>query len=374
MSKKKILTVVGTRPEIIRLSSIIKKLDQCFEHHLVHTNQNYDYHLKDVFLKDFNIKPNYTFEIKSNSVIDNISRILTKVDQLIKKIKPDAFLILGDTNSSLSAISAKKNKIPIFHIEAGNRCFNDIVPEEVNRRIVDHISDINLTYSDFARNNLLNEGLKPDRIFKIGSPLYEVINYNKDKIKVNYFLKKNKLKKDQFFLISFHREENVENKKNLSNFFEILKYLEKKYKFPILVSTHPRLKKLLNNEIVKSKKIIFHNPFNYFEYLSLQLSAKAIISDSGSITEESAILKLPAISLREDIERQEGMDEASVLLSRVNYKDLYESLNILFKTREKEFPKLPPDYQVNNVSSKVVRIIQSYISFVNKNTWKKNQD
>tara|TARA_B100001057_G_scaffold472901_1_gene536689 strand:+ start:21 stop:1145 length:1125 start_codon:yes stop_codon:yes gene_type:complete len=374
MTRKKILTVVGTRPEIIRLSSIIQKLDQCFDHHLVHTNQNFDYYLKDIFLKDFNIKPNHILEIKSKSVIENVSEILVKVDKLIKKIKPDAFLILGDTNSSLSAVAAKKNKIPIFHIEAGNRCFNDLVPEEINRRIVDHISDINLTYSDFARNNLLNEGLKPDRIFKIGSPLYEVIKQNKNKIKRNYYLKKNKLKKNQFFLLSFHREENIENKKNLSNFFEILKNLEKKYKIPVLVSTHPRLKKLLNNEIVKSKNIIFHNPFSYFEYLSLQLSARAIISDSGSITEEAAILKLPAISLREDIERQEGMDESSIILSRVNYTDLGESLNILFKTREKEFPKSPSDYLVNNVSNKVVRIIQSYISFVNKNTWKKKQD
>jgi UDP-N-acetylglucosamine 2-epimerase len=374
MRKKKILTVVGTRPEIIRLSSIIKKLDKCFDHYLVHTNQNYDYNLKDVFFKDFNIKPKYIFEINSKNVIENVSKILVKVDQLIKKIKPDAFLILGDTNSSLSAITAKKNKIPIFHIEAGNRCFNDIVPEEINRRIVDHISDINLTYSDFARNNLLNEGLKPDRIFKIGSPLYEVINQNRNKIKINFFLKKNKLKKNQFFLLSFHREENIENKKKLYNFFQILKNLEKSFNIPILVSTHPRLKKLLNNEILKSKNIFFHKPFNYFEYLSLQLSAKAIISDSGSITEEAAILKVPAISLREDIERQEGMDEASVLLSKVNYDELYECLNILFQTYDNKFPKEPTDYKVENVSDKVVRIIQSYISFINTNTWKKNLD
>ena len=207
MNKKKILTVVGTRPEIIRLSSIIKKLGIHFDHHLVHTNQNYDYHLKDIFLKEFKIQPRYTFETISQNPIENISKIILKVDQLIKRIKPDGFLILGDTNSSLSAISAKKNKIPIFHIEAGNRCFNDVVPEEINRKIVDHISDINLTYSNFARNNLLNEGLKSDRIFKIGSPLFEVINENKSKMKINYYLKKNKLKKNQFILLSFHREE-----------------------------------------------------------------------------------------------------------------------------------------------------------------------
>jgi len=375
MNKKKILTVVGTRPEIIRLSSIIKKLDNHFDHYLVHTNQNYDYHLKDIFLKEFEIKPRYTFETISQNPIENISKIIVKVDQLIKKIKPDGFLILGDTNSSLSAISAKKNKIPIFHIEAGNRCFNDVVPEEVNRKIVDHISDINLTYSNFARNNLLNEGLKSDRIFKIGSPLFEVINENKSKMKINFYLKKNKLKKNQFILLSFHREENVDNNKNISNFIKILENLNKEYKLPILVSTHPRLKKKLSdNKIIKSKNIIFHEPFGYFEYMSLQLSAKIIISDSGSITEEASILNLPAISLREDIERQEGMDEGAVLLSKVNFKDLKECIDILLNTRTKTFPKSLKEYEVKDVSNKVVRIIQSYISFINRNTWKIDQD
>ena len=375
MNKKKILTVVGTRPEIIRLSSIIKKLDNHFDHHLVHTNQNYDYYLKDIFLKEFEIKPRYTFETISQNPIENISKIIVKVDQLIKKIKPDGFLILGDTNSSLSAISAKKNKIPIFHIEAGNRCFNDVVPEEVNRKIVDHISDINLTYSNFARNNLLNEGLKSDRIFKIGSPLFEVINENKSKMKINFYLKKNKLKKNQFILLSFHREENVDNNKNISNFIKILENLNKEYKLPILISTHPRLKKKLSdNKIMKSNNILFHKPFGYFEYMSLQLSAKIIISDSGSITEEASILNLPAISLREDIERQEGMDEGTVLLSKVNFKDLKECIDILLKTRTKTFPKTLEEYQVKDVSNKVVRIIQSYISFINRNTWKIDQD
>ena len=375
MNKKKILTVVGTRPEIIRLSSIIKKLDNHFDHHLVHTNQNYDYYLKDIFLKEFEIKPRYTFETISQNPIENISKIIVKVDQLIKKIKPDGFLILGDTNSSLSAISAKKNKIPIFHIEAGNRCFNDVVPEEVNRKIVDHISDINLTYSNFARNNLLNEGLKSDRIFKIGSPLFEVINENKSKMKINFYLKKNKLKKNQFILLSFHREENVDNNKNISNFIKILENLNKEYKLPILVSTHPRLKKKLSdNNIIKTKNILFHKPFGYFEYMSLQLSAKIIISDSGSITEEASILNLPAISLRQDIERQEGMDEGVVLLSKVNFKDLKECIDILLNTRTKTFPKSFKEYEVKDLSNKVIRIIQSYISFINRNTWKIDQD
>ena len=375
MNKKKILTVVGTRPEIIRLSSIIKKLDQNFDHYLVHTNQTYDHFLKDIFLEELKIKPKYIIETKSQNALENISKIIVKIDELIRQIKPDGFLVLGDTNSSLSAISAKKNKVPIFHIEAGNRCFNEVVPEEVNRKIVDHISDINLTYSDFARNNLLNEGLKADRVFKIGSPLFEVINKNRKKIKESFYLKKNNLKKNKFFLISFHREENVENTKNISNFIKMLSKLEKKYRLPILISTHPRLKKkLLNNKILNSKNIFFHNPFGYYEYLSLQISAKVVISDSGSITEESAILNFPAISLREDIERQEAMDESTVLLCRINFNDLIECINILQETRQKNFPKPLMDYQVQNVSSKVVRIIQSYISFINRNTWKINQD
>ena len=250
-----------------------------------------------------------------------------------------------------------------------------MVPEEINRKIVDHISDINLTYSNFARNNLLNEGLKSDRIFKIGSPLFEVINENKSKMKINYYLKKNKLKKNQFILLSFHREENIDSNKNISNFIKILGNLNKEFKLPILVSTHPRLKKkLLNNKIIKSKNILFHKPFGYFEYMSLQLSAKIIISDSGSITEEASILNLPAISLREDIERQEGMDEGAVLLSKVNFKDLKECIDILLNTRTKTFPKTLKEYNIENVSNKVVRIIQSYISFINRNTWKIDQD
>ena len=313
MNKKKILTVVGTRPEIIRLSSIIKKLENHFDHHLVHTNQNYDYHLKDIFLKEFKIQPRYTFETISQNPIENISKIILKIDQLIKKIKPDGFLILGDTNSSLSAISAKKNKIPIFHIEAGNRCFNDVVPEEINRKIVDHISDINLTYSNFARNNLLNEGLKSDRIFKIGSPLFEVINENKSKMKINFYLKKNKLKKNQFILLSFHREENVDNNKNISNFIKILENLNKEYKLPILVSTHPRLKKKLSdNKIIKSKNIIFHEPFGYFlndqtlrlsngalaqpSYITMMLSESARISSRSSEIKTTAAPSLRAVS------------------------------------------------------------------------------
>ena len=275
----------------------------------------------------------------------------------------------------MSSISAKRNKVPIFHIEAGNRCFNQNVPEEINRKIVDHISDINLTYSDFARKNLIKEGLPVDQIFKIGSPLYEVINYHKKKIKINNYLNKNKVQKKNFILVSFHREENIDNTNKMKNFFETLIELEKKFKIPILVSTHPRLKKkILNSKIKFNKNIIFHKPFGYNEYLALQMSSKIVISDSGSITEESAILNIPAISLREDIERQEGMDESIIIMSDINKTDLLSSIDIALKTSTETFPKNLNDYSQINVSDKVVRIIKSYISFVNRKVWMKKKN
>ena len=376
MSKKiKILIVVGTRPELIRLSRIITELNKLFDVFLLHTNQNYNTNLKDVFFKDLNIKPNKILKENKNNSIAKISQVLTDVDETIKVFKPDAFLILGDTNSALSAISAKKNKIPIFHIEAGNRCFNQLVPEEINRKIIDHISDINLTYSDFARNNLLKEGIPSDQVFKIGSPLCEVINFHTKNLDIKFFLKKNNLRNKKFILVSFHREENIEDTNKLKNFIEILIELEKKYKFPILVSTHPRLKenlKKMNYQI--NKNIIFSKPFGFKEYLSLQLSAKIVISDSGSITEEASILNIPAISLREDIERQEGMDEGAIILSEINKTSLINSLDILLNTQSKKFPSKIEDYNVENVSSKVSRIIQSYVSFINRRVWKKRKD
>ena len=373
--KLKILTVVGTRPEIIRLSRIIKKLENMFDHYLIHTNQNYDFNLKDIFFNDLGIKPNIVLNKISKTPIENISNTIIEVDKIIKDIKPDAFLVLGDTNSSLSSISAKRNKVPIFHIEAGNRCFNQNVPEEINRKIVDHISDINLTYSDFARKNLIKEGLPVDQIFKIGSPLYEVINYHKKKIKINNYLNKNKVQKKNFILVSFHREENIDNTNKMKNFFETLIELEKKFKIPILVSTHPRLKKkILNSKIKFNKNIIFHKPFGYNEYLALQMSSKIVISDSGSITEESAILNIPAISLREDIERQEGMDESIIIMSDINKTDLLSSIDIALKTSTETFPKNLNDYSQINVSDKVVRIIKSYVSFVNRKVWMKKKN
>ena len=374
-NKLKILTVLGTRPEIIRLSRIIKKLETNFQHFLIHTNQNFDTNLKDNFLKELGIKPNLVFKKNSTSTIRKIADILNDTDVIIKKFKPDAFLILGDTNSALSAISAKKNKIPIFHIEAGNRCFNQNVPEEINRKIVDHISDINLTYSDFAKKNLIREGIPSDQVFKIGSPLYEVINHNKENIDENFYLKKNNLIKKKFFLISFHRDENIQNNNRLNNFIKFLKNLEKKYKMKIIISTHPRLKeKLLQNKAALKKNIIFSKPFGYFEYLSLQKSALLVLSDSGSITEEAGILKIPAISLRNDIERQEGMDETIIMMSELNTKSIFNSINILLKTHSKNFPLNLKDYSKPNVSDKVVRIINNYVSFINRRVWMKKND
>ena len=280
--------------------------------------------------------------------------------------------MLGDTNSALSAISAKKNKVPVFHIEAGNRCFNQNVPEEINRKIVDHISDINLTYSDFAKENLKREGFSSDQIFKIGSPLYEVIKYNEKHINENFYLKKNKLTKKKFILVSFHRDENIRNNDRLNSFINILKNLSKKFNCKILVSTHPRLKeKLINNKSILNKNIILSRPFGYYEYLSLQKSSLVVISDSGSITEESAILKFPAISLRNDIERQEGMDEAIVVMSDLETNNVINAIDILLKTQSNYFPSNLNDYSRKNVSDKVVRIITSYISFINRRVWMK---
>lgn len=373
MNKKlKVLTVLGTRPEIIRLSRIIKKLESNFNHFLFHTNQNHDINLKDNFLKEFKIKPNLILKKNSSSTIKNISNILYETDKIIKKINPDAFLILGDTNSALSSISAKKNKIPIFHIEAGNRCFNQNVPEEINRKIVDHLSDINLTYSDFAKSNLIREGILPDQVFKIGSPLFEVINYYGNNLKENFFLKKNKLQKKKYILLSFHRDENIQDNKRLINFFKILENLNKKFRLKILVSTHPRLKeKIKKNKIKLSKNIIFSKPFGYFEYLSLQKNSLLVISDSGSITEEAGILKIPAISLREDIERQEGMDEGIIMMSDINSDRVFNSIDVLLKTHSSNFPLNLSDYSSPNVSDKVVRIVSNYISFINRRVWKK---
>ncbi len=368
----KVITVVGTRPEIIRLSEIIKKLDNTFNHILVHTNQNFDDELKTIFFNQLKLKkPKYDLKIKENTAIKTISKILIKIEEVILKEKPDAFFVLGDTNSALSALVAKKYKIPIFHYEAGNRCYDQRVPEEINRKIVDHISDINLTYSNFAKDNLIQEGLNKNNIIKIGSPLREVINTNLNEILSNKILKKLKLEKEKYFLFSFHREENVDDENQLKNFVNVINKLAKKNKEKIVLTLHPRTKKNLKiHKFKMDKKIIINKPFGYFEYINLQLNAKVTLSDSGSIPEEASILGLKAICLRDTHERQESSSEPSVVMSELDYNQLNTAIKTLVKSKKNS--KIISDYAEENISQKIPKIIISYTSIINKKVWKKN--
>ncbi len=372
MKKLKLITVVGTRPEIIRLSKSIDSFDKYFNHILVHTNQNYDKNLKDVFFKDLKIrKPDYTFEHKNLDIYQIISNNFIQIEKIIKKEKPDAFLILGDTNSSLTAYVAKRNKIPIFHVEAGNRCFDENVPEEINRKIVDHISDVNIVYSSFAEKNLINEGISNNKIVNLGSPLYEVINHYKKKINTHKILKKHKLKNKKYILVSFHREENVQNKRKLNEFLDIINYLAVEYKIPVLISTHPRLKKVLGS----SKKIInkfikFNKPFSFTEYLGLQLSSKFVISDSGSIPEETSILNLKSIILRDTFERQEIFSKSTCTISPINLENFKKILEVELNTDLKINKKIL-EYENQSFSNHLARIIVSKIQYINKYIWNK---
>ncbi|MCX8058993.1 MAG: UDP-N-acetylglucosamine 2-epimerase (non-hydrolyzing) [Spirochaetes bacterium] len=375
MNKIKVMTIVGTRPEVIRLSRVISKMDEYFDHILVHTGQNYDYELNKIFFDDLEIKkPDYFLETASDTYIKTISNMLVKIDELFEKIKPEAILILGDTNSCLCAYPAKRRKIPIFHMEAGNRCFDQRVPEETNRKIVDHISDINLPYSDIAREYLIKEGFPSERIIKTGSPMYEVINYYLPKIKSSKILEKLGLEKEKYFVVSFHREENVDNMNNLLSFIDILNSIAEKYKFPIMVSTHPRTRKKIEQlkNVIFNDLIIFHNPFSFTDYVNLEINSFLVISDSGTITEESSILNFPAINIREAHERPEGMEEASVIMSGFRKDIVLNSIEVAVKQNRKERNfLLVKDYFVPNVSEKIPRIIISYIDYINKNIWKK---
>jgi len=373
MNKFKILTVVGTRPELIRLSRVINVFDKRFEHIFVHTNQNYDYNLKDIFFNDLEIrKPNYTIRHNNLDLYSIISENFIEIEKIINKEKPDGFVVLGDTNSSLTAYVAKRNKIPIFHLEAGNRCFDENVPEEINRKIIDHISDVNIVYSSFAQRNLINEGIKNNNIINLGSPLYEVINYYKKKILINKVLKKYKVKKNNFFLISFHREENLLKKNNLNNFFLIINYLSDEFNLPILISTHPRTKKyVISKNIKKKSKIFFLEPFSYKDYISLQLTAKVTISDSGSLTEETSILNFKSICLRDNFERQEGYSSSSILISQPNLKSFKKILDFELKS-VKKIDKSFQEYNKEDFSEHLARIVVSKIDYINKYTWHKN--
>ena len=369
--KLKLLTVVGTRPEIIRLSCILPKLDYSFNHILINTNQNFDKNLNQIFFEQLKLrKPKYNFKNKSLSALQFVGQLFIKIEEILIKEKPDALLILGDTNSSLAAICAKKKKIPVFHIEAGNRCFDERVPEEVNRRIVDHISDINMTYSNYASQNLQNEGLKKDRIIKIGSPLKEVYENYKGNINKSRILSKHKLLKKKYILASIHRQENVDDIKTLKKILFSIYKIKKDLNFPVLFSTHPRTKKNLTKISIKLKKHFkFLNPFGFFDYAFLLQNAALVISDSGSITEEASILNIRCINLRSSNERQEGMELGTVPMSGLNSKSIYNSYKV--SINNKYDIKLHPDYSNLNVSNTVVTIIQSYTGFINEKVWLK---
>ena len=370
--KLKLMTVVGTRPEIIRLSCILPKLDNSFNHVLVNTNQNFDKNLNNIFFSQLNLKkPKYTLKNDSrNSSIKFIGKLFIKMEEILNKEKPDALLVLGDTNSSLSALCAKKKKIPVFHIEAGNRCFDERVPEEVNRRIVDHFSDINMTYSAYASENLQKEGIQKDKIIKVGSPLLEVYEKYKIQINRNNILKKLSLSKHSYILASIHREENVDNINKLRIILNSIYEIKKKFRLPVIFTTHPRTKKKLS-KIDKNlkKQIKFLNPFGFIEYASLLQNAYLTISDSGSITEESSILSVPCINLRSTNERQEGMEYGTVIMSGLKCSDIISSCKIALKKRK--IQKIYPDYSHLDVSGTVVTVIQSYTHFVNEKVWLK---
>ncbi|BDY13531.1 non-hydrolyzing UDP-N-acetylglucosamine 2-epimerase [Hydrogenimonas cancrithermarum] len=374
MKRLKVMTVVGTRPEIIRLAAVIKKLDatEAIDHVIVHTGQNYDYELNEVFFKDFGLrKPDYFLDAALGTPAETIGNILIRIDPLLEKIKPDAFLVLGDTNSCLCAIPAKKRKIPIFHMEAGNRCFDQRVPEETNRKIVDHISDVNLTYSDIAREYLLREGLPADRIIKTGSPMYEVIQSKLEDIEASDILDRLSLKKGKYFVVSAHREENIASDRNFEALVETLNAIAETYGLPVIVSTHPRTRKRIDE-----KKIVFHpkiellKPLGFNDYVRLQMDAKAVLSDSGTISEESSILKFPALNIREAHERPEAMEEASVMMVGLKKERVMQGLKVL-ETQKPDTLREVADYSMPNVSDKVVRIILSYTDYVNRTVWQK---
>lgn len=375
MKKLKVMTVVGTRPEIIRLSCVLQKLDQseAIEHTLVHTGQNYDYELNEVFFEDLGLrKPDYFLNAAGKNATETAGQILINVDPVLEEVKPDAFLVLGDTNSCLCAIAAKKRHIPIFHMEAGNRCFDQRVPEESNRKIVDHTADINLTYSDIAREYLLAEGLRPDRIIKTGSPMYEVIMQYLPKIERSTILEKLKLEEGKYFVVSAHREENINSEKNFNNLIEILNTIAEKYNYPVIVSTHPRTRKM-----IEAKGVIFHKnvqlmkPMGLSDYNKLQLKSYAVLSDSGTISEESSILNFRALNIREAHERPEAMEEASVMMVGLNLDRVMQGLVQLQnqKTGEERNYRHVSDYSMPNVSDKVIRIILSYTDYIRRVVW-----
>lgn len=374
MKKLKIMTVVGTRPEIIRLSAVINKLDEseAINHVLVHTGQNYDYELNEVFFNDFNLKkPDYFLNAATGTAVETIGNILVKIDPILEEVKPDAFLVLGDTNSCLCAIAAKRRHIPIFHMEAGNRCFDQRVPEETNRKIVDHTADINLAYSDIAREYLLREGLPADRVIKTGSPMFEVLNSRKDDIEKSDVLEKLELEEEKYFVVSAHREENISSEQNFMDLVDSLNTLAEKYQMPLIVSTHPRTRKMIEAKgIVFNPRVKTMKPLGFNDYVKLQKYAKVVLSDSGTISEESSILGFRALNIRQAHERPEAMEEASVMMVGLKKERILQGLEVL-EIQEKGALRLVADYSMPNVSDKVLRIILSYTDYVNRVVWGK---
>ena len=377
MKKLKVLTVVGTRPEIVRLSRVLAKLNQYCEHILVHTGQNYDYELNQVFFSDLGVrKPDYFLNSadNSNGAANTIGNVIISVDKVLADVQPEAVLILGDTNSCLSVLPAKRRKIPTFHMEAGNRCFDMRVPEEMNRRIVDHTADINLTYSSIARDYLLREGLPPDMIIKTGSPMLEVLTYYRPQINASEVLSRLMLKENSYFVVSAHREENIESPQNFTKLMNLLNMLAEDYGLPVVVSTHPRTQKRIDETDAKfHKNVMLLKPLGFHDYVKLQMSARASLSDSGTINEESSIINFPALNLRETHERPEGMEETSVMMVGLEVERVRQGLAIL-ATQPRGTDrglKQVADYSIPNVSDKVVRIIHSYTDYVNRVVWKK---
>ncbi|HCT86504.1 MAG: UDP-N-acetylglucosamine 2-epimerase [Bacteroidetes bacterium GWE2_42_24] len=375
MKKLKVLTVVGTRPEIIRLSCVLQKLDasKAIDHVLVHTGQNYDYELNEVFFEDLGLRrPDYFLNAAGNNATSTAGQILINIDPVLEQEKPDAFLVLGDTNSCLCAIAAKKRHIPIFHMEAGNRCFDQRVPEETNRKIVDHISDINLTYSDIAREYLLAEGLRPDRIIKTGSPMFEVLNKYMPKVMQSTVLNTIGLTKGEYFVVSAHREENIASEKNFFNLVDILNQIAEKFDYPVIVSTHPRTRKMIEKHNVQfHPRVRLMKPMGLSDYLALQINSTTVLSDSGTISEESSILNFKALNIREAHERPEAMEEASVMMVGLNPERVMQGLVQLQyqKTGEERNFRQVGDYSMPNVSDKVVRIILSYTDYIKRTVW-----
>ncbi len=372
----KVMTIVGTRPEIIKLSRVMAELDKFTNHIIVHTGQNFDYELNEIFFEQLEVrKPDYFLDAAGRTTAETIGNIIAKADEVLAKEKPDAVLLYGDTNSCLSVIAAKKRHIPIFHMEAGNRSFDQRVPEDINRKIVDHLSDINMPLSEHARRYLIAEGIKAETVIKTGSSMKEVLAYYADKIESVDPVKDLKLKEGKFFIVSAHREENIDSEENFTNLIKSLKAIAKAYKMPVIVSTHPRTKKKLEEYGIKkiNENIRFLKPMGFFEYIKLQLSSFCVVSDSGTITEESSILNFPAIMIRQAHERPEGMDEATVIMSGLEPKKVLEAIEVVTKQYVKEPRAFQPvaDYEVDNVSKKVVRIILSYTDYINRTVWRK---